>query len=71
MFVSECGNESFIYVTIDYGMCSVALKREVNGLNIDLELISSFDLALVILGLKDFKVITVILESYSSFESNQ
>ena len=71
MFVSECGNEPFIYVTIDNGMCSVALKREVNGLNIDLELISSFDLALVILGLKDFKVITVILESYSSFESNQ
>ena len=31
MFVSECGNEPFIYVTIDNGMCSVALKREVNG----------------------------------------
>ena len=30
MFVSECGNEPFIYVTIDNGMCSVALKREVN-----------------------------------------
>ena len=31
MFVSECGNEPFVYVTIDNGMCSVALKREVNG----------------------------------------
>ena len=69
MFVSECGNEPFIYVTIDNGMCSVALKREVNDSKYSL-LIEFLIWPRVILGLKDFKF-KFILESYSSFESDQ
>ena len=40
-YISQCANPGFIYVTIDNGMCSVALKRNVikrlneHGLNFD------------------------------------